>query len=112
MPEVMPRGNDRWHMRACAGARKHAAVPNHRKADMRYLLLFLALMTCLRANASDLDNVVKIDSGYVLGSGTDVRAYKGIPFAAPPVGELRWKAPQPVKPWDSIRISKAFSLAC
>ena len=49
----------------------------------------------------------------MLGSGTEVRVYKGIPFAAPPVGELRWRAPQPVKPWDdSIRVSKTFSLSC
>jgi para-nitrobenzyl esterase len=80
---------------------------------MRSLLLLLALALSVPALASDLDNVVKIDSGYVLGSGTEVRVYKGIPFAAPPVGELRWRAPQPVKPWDdSIRVSKTFSLSC
>jgi para-nitrobenzyl esterase len=79
---------------------------------MRFLLplIFLALYTPVFA--SDLDNIVKIDSGYVLGSGSVVRVYRGIPFAAPPVGELRWRAPQPVKPWDSIRISKTFSLSC
>ena len=79
---------------------------------MRHVLLLILIAISVPALASDLDNVVKIDSGYVLGSGTDVRIYKGIPFAAPPVGELRWRAPQPVKPWDSIRISKAFSLSC
>jgi para-nitrobenzyl esterase len=62
--------------------------------------------------ASDLSNVVKVDVGYVVGSGTTIRAYKGIPFAAPPVGELRWRAPQPVKPWNTIRSAKSFSLSC
>jgi para-nitrobenzyl esterase len=99
-------------MRSCAGARKDVACTNSSEADMRHLMLLLSLVICVPALASDLDNVVKVDSGYVLGSGADVRAYKGIPFAAPPVRELRWRAPQPVKPWDSIRISKAFSLAC
>ena len=66
---------------------------------MRSLLPLLCLALSVPALASDLDNVVKIDSGYVLGSGTEVRVYKGIPYAAPPVGELRWRAPQPVKPW-------------
>ena len=79
---------------------------------MKSLLPLLCLGFSVPALASDLENVVKIDSGYVLGSGTAVRVYKGIPFAAPPVGELRWQAPQPVTPWDSIRVSKTFSLSC
>jgi para-nitrobenzyl esterase len=87
-------------------------VFNVSEAAMRYLLVLLCLVIRAPAFASDLENVVKIDSGYVLGSGTEVRAYKGIPYVAPPVGELRWRAPQPVKPWDSIRVSKTFSLSC
>jgi para-nitrobenzyl esterase len=79
---------------------------------MRFTLPLILLFIYVPAPASDLDNIVKIDSGYVLGSGTDVRVYKGIPFAAPPVGELRWRAPQPVKPWDSLRLAKTFSLSC
>jgi para-nitrobenzyl esterase len=38
--------------------------------------------------------------------------FKGIPFAAPPVGSLRWKAPQPVKPWHGVRQAAAFGPAC
>jgi para-nitrobenzyl esterase len=79
---------------------------------MRYLLLLICCVISSGALASDLDNVVKIDSGYVVGSGAAVRVYKGIPFAAPPVGELRWQPPHPVKAWDSIRVSKTFSLSC
>jgi para-nitrobenzyl esterase len=41
-----------------------------------------------------------------------VRAYKGIPFAAPPVGELRWRAPQPVISWDGVRIADRFGSVC
>lgn len=37
-----------------------------------------------------------------------VLAWKGIPYAKPPVGELRWRAPQPVEPWTGIRPAKAF----
>jgi len=38
----------------------------------------------------------------------DLHIFKGIPYAAPPVGELRWLAPQPVKKWDGIREAKEF----
>ncbi|GLU52046.1 carboxylesterase/lipase family protein [Dyadobacter frigoris] len=43
----------------------------------------------------------------VIGS-TGVRAFKGIPFAAPPVGEFRWREPQPVKDWQGVRKTDKF----
>ncbi|MBO0948970.1 carboxylesterase/lipase family protein [Fibrella forsythiae] len=54
---------------------------------------------------------VKIDGGLVSGTfnaAGDIRIFRGIPFAAPPVGNLRWKAPQPVKPWTGVRKCDAF----
>ncbi|AWH85979.1 carboxylesterase [Flavobacterium album] len=44
--------------------------------------------------------------GVLLSSG--IQSYKGIPFAAPPVGELRWKAPQPPKSWTGVRKATEF----
>jgi para-nitrobenzyl esterase len=41
-----------------------------------------------------------------------VRMFKGIPYAAPPVGPLRWKAPQPVAPWTTVREATAFGARC
>jgi para-nitrobenzyl esterase len=41
-----------------------------------------------------------------------VSQFKGIPFAAPPVGKLRWQAPQPVTPWSGVRQPVAFGPAC
>ena len=58
---------------------------------------------------------VKIDSGTVAGtiSGQPtVRVFKGVPFAAPPLGENRWKAPQPVAKWDGVRKADAFGAPC
>jgi para-nitrobenzyl esterase len=53
--------------------------------------------------------VIKVEGGLVRGTVTDsMMVFKGIPFAAPPIGELRWKAPQPVIPWKGIREAKAF----
>ena len=45
-----------------------------------------------------------VETGDVEGilDGTDLAVYKAIPFAAPPVGDLRWKAPQPAKPWEGV----------
>jgi para-nitrobenzyl esterase len=40
--------------------------------------------------------------------GKDITVFKGIPFAAPPVGELRWKAPQPAAPWTGVRPADRF----
>src|SRR5512136_860695 len=59
-------------------------------------------------------NVVKTDEGYVSGTvlgepDKQVQVYRGIPYAAPPAGELRWKPPQPVSPWSGIRECTVFS---
>jgi para-nitrobenzyl esterase len=49
-------------------------------------------------------------SGVTLKSG--VRAFKGIPFGAPPIGDLRWKEPQPVAKWDGVRKADQFGNVC
>ncbi len=59
---------------------------------------------------------VQVESGRLLGAtlagDPDVRAYKGIPYAAPPVGELRWKPPQHPKSWEGIRAGTEFRSWC
>jgi para-nitrobenzyl esterase len=58
---------------------------------------------------------VKTASGPVEGTTSAdgaVRVFKGIPFAAPPVGALRWKAPQPVTPWTEVKKTVAFGPRC
>jgi len=40
-----------------------------------------------------------------------IASFKGIPFAAPPIGDLRWKAPQPIKPWTGVRKSTKYGFA-
>ncbi len=59
--------------------------------------------------------VVAVEGGEIRGSLEEdgrVAVFKGIPFAAPPVGELRWKAPQPVNPWEGVRDATRFGSIC
>jgi carboxylesterase type B len=84
-----------------------------RKGPMsRYLLGLLAVCLPLFSSTSGLETIVKTESGLVAGSGTAIRVYKGIPYAAAPVGELRWKPPQPVTPWPGVLVAKSFSPVC
>lgn len=73
-----------------------------------FSLLIILLWSC--GQKPDLEkiniNSLKIQDGIISGKlvGDDsVKTFMGIPFAAPPVGELRWKAPQPVTPWEGIK---------
>jgi para-nitrobenzyl esterase len=70
--------------------------------------LLLCAWCCITSPAAAQ---VKIDGGTISGATNaagDIHVFKGIPFAAPPVGALRWKAPQPVKPWTGIKACTAF----
>ena len=58
---------------------------------------------------------VKVEGGQVAGvPGKDaaITVFKGIPFAAPPVGDLRWRAPKPVAPWKGVRKADQFGASC
>lgn len=57
--------------------------------------------------------IVTIDSGKLAGRHDNgIISYKGVPFAAPPIGMLRWQAPQPVQPWTGIRDAKDYQSDC
>ena len=63
--------------------------------------------------APPLTTTVEVTGGTIEGVEQDgIFSYKGIPFAAPPVGDLRWKAPAPVKPWTGVKKADAFECAC
>src|ERR1700738_3241961 len=58
---------------------------------------------------------VRTEAGFVAGAnsaGGEVVIFKGIPFASPPVGELRWKEPQPVAQWKGVRKATEFGARC
>lgn len=57
---------------------------------------------------------VTVTGGVVAGSVAEdgARVFRGIPYAAPPLGTLRWRAPQPVRPWRGVRAAQAVAPAC
>ncbi|MGA8672037.1 MAG: carboxylesterase family protein [Terracidiphilus sp.] len=55
----------------------------------------------------------KVEQGLLKGTIEDgLSIYRGVPFAAPPLGDLRWRAPQPALPWKSVRIADKFAPQC
>ena len=64
--------------------------------------------------AQAADEPVALTYGQVSGVDLEngVTVYRGIPFAAPPVGDLRWKPPQPPTPWQGVRAADTFGPAC
>ncbi|MEH6710882.1 MAG: carboxylesterase family protein [Paraglaciecola polaris] len=76
---------------------------------MQFALLIFALITF-----SSAISAVQVDTQFGALSGdidtqSTITSFKGIPFAAPPVGELRWQPPQPVEPWAGVRDAKHFA---
>lgn len=76
------------------------------------IILGVALMV-LPAFAQQATPPISVTGGTISGTDTgEVRTFLGVPFAAPPVGDLRWRAPQAVVPWQGVRATNAFSPAC
>ena len=81
---------------------------------MRYLILCLAPVF-VGASASASADVVRIDTGEISGVAgyvDGIRVFKGIPYAQPPVGNLRWRAPRPPLAWQGVRAADKFGPAC
>jgi para-nitrobenzyl esterase len=71
-------------------------------------------MALIATGACRSDNrIVEIDSGRIEGVASgEVLSFKGIPYAAPPVGALRWRAPEPVTPWRGVRPARDYGPDC
>jgi para-nitrobenzyl esterase len=64
--------------------------------------------------AASIGEIVQTTGGPIRGKvvGEGIHAYLGVPYAAPPVGELRWRPPRPHRPWQDVRDATAFGPAC
>ncbi|MGH9371242.1 MAG: carboxylesterase family protein [Vicinamibacterales bacterium] len=74
---------------------------------------WLAIALVATTSAQSQETIVKIDAGSVEGAVSgDVLSFKGIPYAAPPVGPLRWRAPLPVTSWSGVRPAIKYGPDC
>jgi para-nitrobenzyl esterase len=79
----------------------------------RNIFIFFFLASIVITSCRD-NSILNIEGGQIQGvqSGTEgVTVYRGIPYAAAPVGDLRWKEPQPVTPWEGVKIADKFGNA-
>src|ERR1043165_3692330 len=75
----------------------------------------LALVILVAAAATQAADLVQTANGTVDGRGTQpsgVRIFRGIPFAQPPTGDLRWREPRPVKNWQGVKQATSFGPRC
>lgn len=91
----------RKHQSHAPTARTHGRI-------WRTLLLVFAVCWCSTAMSA-----VMTDRGLVQGvEDGNLMVYKGLPFAAPPTGKLRWRAPQPVHAWQGVKLLDRFAPRC
>ena len=84
---------------------------------MRPATLLLAGFSILASAivSAEIPDPIRIDSGLISGTtspASGVRMFKGIPYAAPPVGSLRWRPPQAAARWEGVRDAKQFGAVC
>jgi para-nitrobenzyl esterase len=86
---------------------------------MKRFSLFLAMVCAAglgTTTSAALPDSIRTEAGLVSGTAgattADVRVFKGIPYAAPPVGDQRWRPPQPAAHWDGVRKAEQFGARC
>jgi para-nitrobenzyl esterase len=85
------------------------------KSFVERLAVILCVMVAAFVTINAAPDLVKIANGTISGTGrqpSGVRIFKGIPFGQPPVGDLRWREPQPVKNWTGVRAADQFGPRC
>lgn len=113
-------GRGAWHIsggRGCGATRsklRHIIEAGLIGGPMRKVLLGIVICQLLAwAAFCNAQDIVSIDTGRIQGSTVaGVISFKGIPFAAPPVGKLRWRPPQPAAKWNGVRQATQYGHDC
>ena len=80
---------------------------------MKFIAAIASIQICSFMTLTSVAAPVKVEGGLVEGTVEEgITVYKGIPFAAPPTGNLRWRPPQPVKSWDGVLKADHFAPSC
>ncbi|MCW7537713.1 carboxylesterase family protein [Aquabacterium sp. A7-Y] len=89
-------------------------MTNTRPSLRRRLLLLAAAMLCGTAASAEPDLAqVRTETGLLRGVvSSGHRAFLGVPYAQPPLGELRWRAPRPAQPWEGVRDATRLASPC
>ena len=82
------------------------------RAVLKLACALFALVVVHGQATDSLHTTIQTQSGPVRGSGADVVVYKGIPYAAPPTGDRRWRPPAPPEPWTEVRNASRFGPQC
>jgi len=93
-----------------AAPETYRAIHQHARIPLRTILL--STMLLVSSSALALTGPVRTESGLLAGVGTDVTVFKGIPYAAPPLGTLRGQPPRPPLRWKGVRQADAFGPIC
>ena len=85
-----------------------------RREKLRRILIAVIVSQALTLAAlASAQNIVTVSTGKLQGSTQNgVTAFKGIPYAAPPIGKLRWEPPQPAAPWKGVRQATQYGHDC
>ena len=84
------------------------------RAEIRSVVTICAMCAAAAVHAASPGPEVSVTGGKIRGSLATYggAVFKGIPFAQPPVGDLRWREPMPVRPWTDVRDAGGFSAPC
>ena len=81
------------------------------RTRMTITVMISAALAAIGAGNAAVDDPVRPHTG-IASATPDVNVFKGIPYAAPPTGDQRWRAPKPAAHWDGVRKADTFSPVC